>query len=115
MGGIGIKKRLKATGPVVGMTTELEYKVEHVNLEPDDFLIGYTDGVTEAMSPEKKLYSKESFLSHLEKPAPTASHQIEQIKSDIFSHIGVAAQFDDITMISVHRKPDCFLKIFNLK
>jgi len=101
----GIKERLKATGPVVGIMTEIEYKVQQVQMEPDDFLIGYTDGVTEAMSPENKLFSKKRFLSLLEKPAASASQQIEQIKIDIFNHIGDAPQFDDITMIAVHRKP----------
>jgi sigma-B regulation protein RsbU (phosphoserine phosphatase) len=101
----GIKERLKGTGPVVGMMTDMEYNVKQVQMDPDDFLIGYTDGVTEALSPENQLYSKERFLSLLEKPAASASRQIEQIKSDIFNHIGDAAQFDDITMIAVHRKP----------
>ena len=101
----GIKERLKATGPVVGIMTEMEYNVQQVQMEPDDFLIGYTDGVTEAMSPENKLFSKKRFLSLLEKPAASASQQIEQIKINIFNHIGDAPQFDDITMIAVHRKP----------
>ena len=102
----GIKERLKATGPAVGYMTPMEFKVRQVQMEPDDFLIGYTDGVTEAMSPENKLFSKKRFLSLLEKPAATASQQIEQIKTDIFNHIGDAPQFDDITMIAVHRKSD---------
>jgi sigma-B regulation protein RsbU (phosphoserine phosphatase) len=101
----GIKKRLKATGPVVGMMPEMQYKVEHVQMEPDDFLIGYTDGVTEAMSPENILFSKERILSLIEKPAASASQQIEQIKTDIFNHIADAPQFDDITMLSLHRNP----------
>ena len=100
----GIMKRLKATGPVVGMMTDMEYKVKQVQMEPDDYLIGYTDGVTEALSPEKELYSKERFLSLLAKPAATASQLIEHIKLDMFNHIGDAPQFDDITMIAVHRK-----------
>jgi sigma-B regulation protein RsbU (phosphoserine phosphatase) len=100
----GIKERLKATGPVVGMMTEMEYSVQQVQIEPDDFLIGYTDGVTEAMSPENKLFSKKRFLSLLEKPAVSASQLIEQIKIEIFKHIGDAPQFDDITMIGVHRE-----------
>jgi len=101
----GIAKRLKATGPVVGMMTEMQYKVEHIQLAPDDFLIGYTDGVTEALSPDKQLFSKKRFFSLLEKPAASASEQIEKIKADIYAHIGDAPQFDDITMIVLHRKP----------
>jgi sigma-B regulation protein RsbU (phosphoserine phosphatase) len=102
----GIKQRLTATGPAVGMMTDMEYRVEQVQMEPDDFLIGYTDGVTEALSPEKRLYSKQRFLARLEKPAPTVSQQIELIKEDIFDHIGDAPQFDDITMIALHRKSE---------
>ena len=107
----GIKERLKATGPVVGMMTEMEYSVQQVQMEPDDFLIGYTDGVTEAMSPENKLFSKKRFLSLLEKPAVSASQLIEQIKIEIFNHIGDAPQFDDITMIAVHRLKKSTLKM----
>jgi sigma-B regulation protein RsbU (phosphoserine phosphatase) len=86
------------------MMPEMQYKVEHVQMEPDDFLIGYTDGVTEAMSPENILFSKERILSLIEKPAASASQQIEQIKTDIFNHIADAPQFDDITMLSLHRE-----------
>jgi sigma-B regulation protein RsbU (phosphoserine phosphatase) len=99
----GIKARLTTTGPVVGMMPDMEYMVQQVQMEPDDFLIGYTDGVTEAMSPENLLYTKERILALIEEPAATATLQIDQIKSDIFDHIGNAAQFDDITMIAVHR------------
>ena len=102
----GIKKLLKATGPVVGMMPDMAYKVGQAQMEPDDFLIGFTDGVTEAMSPDNELYSKDRVFSLLENPAATAALQIEQIKSDIFNHIGDAPQFDDITMIAVHRKKD---------
>ena len=102
----GIKQRLKATGPVVGMMTDMVFSVQQVQMEPDDFLIGYTDGVTEALSPDSELFSKERFLSLLQKPAATAAQQIEQIKTDIFNHIGDAPQFDDITMLALHRKID---------
>lgn len=104
LGRSGIKKLLKATGPVVGMMTDMEYRVEQIQMEPDDLLIGFTDGVTEAMSPDNELYSKDRIFSLLEKPAASAALQIEEIKSDIFNHIGDAPQFDDITMIAVHRK-----------
>jgi sigma-B regulation protein RsbU (phosphoserine phosphatase) len=100
----GVKKSLKSTGPVVGMMPAMEFNVQQVRFDPGDILIGYTDGVTEAMSPEENLFGKKRFLSLLEKPAPTASELIEQIKLELFSHIDNAPQFDDITMIAVHRK-----------
>jgi sigma-B regulation protein RsbU (phosphoserine phosphatase) len=102
----GVKKSLKSTGPVVGMMPAMEFNVQQVRFDPGDILIGYTDGVTEAMSPEENLFGKKRFLSLLEKPAPTASELIEQIKLELFSHIDNAPQFDDITMIAVHREAE---------
>jgi sigma-B regulation protein RsbU (phosphoserine phosphatase) len=100
----GIKEKLKATGPVVGMMPDMEYSIKQVQFEPGDLLVGYTDGVTEAMSPEEKLFGKERFLQLLQKSAPTASRLIEQIKTELFDHIDNAPQFDDITMLAVRRE-----------
>ena len=97
----GVKKSLGSTGPVVGMMSAMEYNVQQVQIDPGDILIGYTDGVTEAMSPQEKLFGKKRFLTLLEKPAPTASGLIDQIKLELFNHIDNAPQFDDITMIAV--------------
>ena len=99
-----VKKRLKTTGPVIGMMPKSSYKVKSVQIDPGDILIGYTDGVTEALSPRKEFYTKPRFFSILECPAPTASKLIEQIKIDLYNHMDDAPQYDDITMLAVHRK-----------
>jgi len=100
----GVKKSLKSTGPVVGMMPATEFNVQQVRIDPGDILIGYTDGVTEAMSPRENLFGKKRFLSLLEKQSTTASELIEQIRLELFNHIDNAPQFDDITMIAVHRE-----------
>jgi sigma-B regulation protein RsbU (phosphoserine phosphatase) len=105
IGQSGIKGMLKAKGPVVGIITGAEFQIQHAHLEHGDSLIGYTDGVTEALSPQKAFFTKERFLSLIETPVSSASDLIERIKTDLFRHIDNAPQFDDITMIAVHRKP----------
>ena len=60
--------------------------------------------MTEALSPGKKFFTKKQFFTILEKPAPTASKLIEQIKGELDNHMDGAPQFDDITMLAVHRK-----------
>jgi len=67
-------------------------------------LFGYTDGVTEAMSPDEALYSRERFFALLERPASSAPELIDRVKADLFTHTRHAPQSDDITMIAVHRK-----------
>ena len=99
-----VRERLKGTGPAVGMMPESKYRAKTIQIEPGDILIGYTDGVTEALSPHKEFYTKGRFFSILENPAPTASKLIEQIKIDLYNHMDNAPQFDDITMLAVHRK-----------
>ena len=87
------------------MMSGAKFKVQFASLMPGDILIGYTDGVTEALSPDKKLFTKKRFLKILEQPASSASGLIEQIKTDLFKHVNNAPQADDITMLAVHRKP----------
>ena len=106
IGQSGIKETLSAAGPVVGIITGAEFKIQRSQLEPGDILIGYTDGVTEALSPRQTLYSKEKFRALLEVRASSAIELIERIQTDLFDHIDNAPQFDDITMIAVHRKPE---------
>jgi sigma-B regulation protein RsbU (phosphoserine phosphatase) len=104
IGQSGIKKILTAKGPVVGIITGAKYEIQRAHLEYGDSLIGYTDGVTEALSPQNTLFTKERFLSLIEAPVSSAANLIERIKTDLSRHIDNAPQFDDITMIAVHRK-----------
>ena len=100
----GVKETLKSTGPIVGILPAMEYQIKQVGIDPGDTLIGYTDGVTEAMSPKQKLFGKKRFMTLLKSLPPTASDLIEQIKLALFNHIDDAPQFDDITMIAVRRE-----------
>ena len=102
----GIRDRLNSTGPVVGMMPEMTYAIRQIELEPGDIVIGYTDGVTEAMSPDESLFGKKRFQALLEKPSSTASELIERIRQELFKHIANAPQFDDITMLAVHRESE---------
>jgi len=104
IGRSGFKETLKTSGPVVGIVAGVEFKIHQSFLEPGDILIGYTDGVTEALSPQDTIFSKERFLALLQRPASSASDLIQRIQNDLFEHIDNAPPSDDITMIAVHRK-----------
>ncbi|MGD8391513.1 MAG: SpoIIE family protein phosphatase, partial [Desulfobacterales bacterium] len=58
IGRSGIKETLKAAGPAVGIMPGAKFKIQQAKLEPGDILIGYTDGVTEALSPQQRMFSK---------------------------------------------------------
>ncbi len=105
VGDSGIKETLKSTGPAVGMMPNMKFKIQQVQLEPGDILIGYTDGITEARAPGGEFFTNERLRSLLEQPATSAFHLLERIKTNVFTHIGDAPQFDDITMLAVQRTP----------
>lgn len=104
IGPSGIKETLSAAGPAIGIMPGATFKIRQSRIEPGDILIGYTDGVTEALSPDQHMYSKERFLALLVPCPSSAVELIDRIKTDLFDHIDNAPQFDDITMIAVHRK-----------
>ena len=101
----GVKQRLKPTGPAVGVVPHMTFKIQQVRLEAGDILLGYTDGVSEARSPVGELFTRKRLESLLEQPACSASDLLERIKTNLFGHIDNAQQFDDITMIALHRAP----------
>jgi len=94
---------LKSTGPAVGMMPDMKFGIQQVKLEPGDTLISYTDGVTDAKSPDGKLFTDKRLRELLLQPAASASELLERVKSSLFAYIDKAPQFDDITMLAVHR------------
>jgi sigma-B regulation protein RsbU (phosphoserine phosphatase) len=99
----GIKRKLKPTGPVVGTKTNVKFSTNQVEIEPGDILIGYTDGVTEALAPNGELFGRKQLLSLLEQPSVSAPDIIDKIKACLSNFINDAQQSDDITLIAVQR------------
>ncbi len=99
-----LRETLNPTGPAVGMMPNLKFKVRQVHLDPGDTLIGYTDGVTEARAPNHELFTTKRLLTLLEQPVDSASALMELLKKALFEYINDAPQFDDITVLTVHRQ-----------
>ena len=98
-----IKNRLKPTGPAVGLMPDITYNVQQIQLDPGDLLVGYTDGVTEARSPEDEIYTRDRLQSLLTQPIKSATETIERVKTNLFAFIDIAARGDDVTMLAVQR------------
>lgn len=95
---------LPPTGPAVGLMPDMIFSTDQVQMDVDDMIIVYTDGVTEASSPESEIFGRKRLHLILENKFPSASKTIECIKDEIFNHIGRAPQSDDITLLGVRRK-----------
>jgi len=98
-----IKCRLKPTGPAVGLMPDIIFQSQEIQLEPGDLLVGYTDGVTEARSPQDELYTRDRLQSLLTQPLKSAAETLERIKTSLFTFIDIAPRSDDVTMLAVQR------------
>ena len=99
----GVRKSLETTGPAVGMMLDMKFDIQQARIEPGDMLIGYTDGVIEALAPNGDLFSRKRLLSILEQSSSSASDMVERIKMNLLTHIHDAPPSDDITMLAVQR------------
>jgi sigma-B regulation protein RsbU (phosphoserine phosphatase) len=100
----GIKERLSHTGPAVGVIPQAKFEFEQVHLQAGEILFIYTDGVSDARSSDDERFSRKRLISFLSQPVATASELMERIGTNLFAHIGKAAQEDDITMLTLQRK-----------
>jgi len=98
-----IKDRLNPTGPAVGLMPDIAYKSREIQLEPGDLMVGYTDGVIEARSPQDEIYSRDRLQSLLTLPFKSASDILDRIKTNLFNFIDIAPRSDDVTMLAVQR------------
>jgi serine phosphatase RsbU (regulator of sigma subunit) len=102
-GGAGIKAVIGRTGPAVGMLADSDYRIGAFRLERGDILVGYTDGVTDARSPQDELFTRSRLRAIVEQPLQSASGLLEHIRSAVFEFIAEAPRQDDITLLALQR------------
>jgi sigma-B regulation protein RsbU (phosphoserine phosphatase) len=102
--GQGAMSRLGRTGMALGVESETPYKQRSLALKPGDFLVMYTDGVTDALDAQGQSFGMERLeslvLAHREETAGEISQALE---SAIRNFTGGAPGFDDITLLIVRR------------
>jgi sigma-B regulation protein RsbU (phosphoserine phosphatase) len=90
-------------GAALGFMEDLPYKEETMDLEVGQTLFLYTDGVTEAMSPDKELFGQDKLRDLLKRKH---DFKLDRLCSDIeisLSEFQEGQQFDDITMLALKR------------
>jgi serine phosphatase RsbU (regulator of sigma subunit) len=102
--GGGIKAQLATTGPSVGIEPDIHFKIQQTQLEPGDTLLGYTDGVIEASAADGNFFTIGQLRSILATPSSSVTELLDRIANSLQEHIGVAEQFDDITLLAIKRQ-----------
>lgn len=94
----------KPKNMVVGAFELAKYKEDTLQLEKGDTLVMFTDGVTEAMNPNREEFGIERLNDSLKDVAyRSCAEIIETVKGDIKDFADGAEQSDDITMLVIKR------------
>ena len=99
-----IKHHLGSTGPVVGLMPESEFRMQQVQIDPEDILISYTDGITEATSADGEFFMRQRLEKIVTQNCASAGEMITKIQAAISAYTGNVPQSDDITILAVQRK-----------
>jgi serine phosphatase RsbU (regulator of sigma subunit) len=102
-GALGVRTELAPSGPAVGMMPALSFDARSETLAPGETLIMSTDGVTDAHDGDGVMFSHPRLLELVAPAARSANAMVERIRDAVQAHVRDAAQFDDITLLVLHR------------
>ncbi len=95
---------LRRTGAALGIIEEVPMEDRTITLAPGDFLLLYTDGVTEAFSPEDETFGDERLKQVLEAAeATTARGVLDALEASVRQFMGLLPPADDLTMLGIYR------------
>ena len=92
-------------GLVVGALGKSKYKDYELQLEPNDAVFVYTDGVPEANNADGEFYGMERLTAALNRTGGQSPKEIlESVRKDVDAFVAGAKQFDDLTMLCLEYK-----------
>jgi sigma-B regulation protein RsbU (phosphoserine phosphatase) len=93
---------IKPSGRVAGIMPDNPIVLETLELQPDETLVLFTDGVSEAFDEKGEIYGEERLLAHLaNEPGRNAKETTLSVLGAVRRHAHGAKQSDDITIVSV--------------
>jgi len=102
--GTGKLEQLAKGAMALGVMEGIRHEERVTSLEPGDYVIFYTDGVTEAFSPEGETYEEERLRAMIHAAAGnSAQEMLDDIDDSVTAFIGDAAPSDDRTTMVLRR------------
>lgn len=100
----GNVQRLRMGGIPLGIEKDWCYGQEAVDVEPEDLIVLYSDGVTEARNPSGEEFGEERILSTIRGYCSRGMGEIlEAVRKAVRDHLSGAPQEDDMTLILLRR------------
>ena len=90
------------SGLILGTFETAKYRSHSITLTPNDQLVLYTDGVTEAFSAQDEQYGEDRLMAFLNSHAHNHPHAlVDGLRSDVSRWAQDTEQSDDITLLSL--------------
>lgn len=98
--------KLSIPGIVLGIFENIKLNENAIFISPSDFVVFYTDGVTEAMSADGEVFGEERFIETLSQFANASAYQMIRGVIDAVNIFTLnTPQSDDFTLFIVKRQP----------
>lgn len=94
---------VKETGMPLGIAKEQRYEQLEISLDPDETILFYTDGVTEAMNQNNDLYHRNRLVDYLTQADMKLSSMVRGLVTNVETFCDGRAQRDDICLVAVQR------------
>jgi sigma-B regulation protein RsbU (phosphoserine phosphatase) len=96
-------EHLRRGGMALGVVKGTRSEEHEIALNRGDRIVFYTDGVTEAISPQGELYGSQRLCELLASAGGTAQDTLDVVDAAVRAHIGAAPPSDDLTLIVLRR------------
>jgi phosphoserine phosphatase RsbU/P len=101
----GSCQRLTTGGLLLGVSETARYEEATVCLQPNDVLLAYSDGFSEAIDPGGVMFGEKGVLEVLQNRRATEVSQVVKALLDATAlHAGAAPQNDDRTVLALRRR-----------
>jgi serine phosphatase RsbU (regulator of sigma subunit) len=103
----GEVRQIESSGLPLGILPSVPYQEETGRLEPGDLLVLYTDGLTEAESPDEEEFGVERVTEVVrDLDVPTAESACEVLLREVTEHACGIPLHDDATLLVIERLPE---------
>lgn len=100
----GVIDTLGTSGIALGVIEEAHFRESQAIVGPEDVLVCYTDGVTEAINDAEQEYGVGRLIDVVKRYRGRSADEIVQaVLSDLAAHTGDQPPFDDVTLVVVKR------------
>ena len=85
---------------MVGAIEDMTYKEETVELDGNDVLLLYTDGITDALNTQEESFGEERLFELVKQNKHLSAQElVAKIDSEVTAFSEGAPQFDDMTLV----------------